>query len=134
MQGSMDVPHLDDDLHQVLLCNHVAAVDDLLENVGQDDAAVHVEVDAVELAQSHEVGANEDPQLTPLHLAALAVARQTRMLQADPELVHLDEVGQDEAYRVVQIAAEAAVQSQLLTYVEGAQPSVTHPGSSPTGK
>lgn len=103
--------HLDDDLHEVLLCDDVLAVDDLFEDAREDDAAVHLEVDAVELTQADEVGPDEDAELAALEFAAVAVAAQAGVLQADPELVHLDKVGQDEADRVVEVAARAGVVS-----------------------
>lgn len=99
---------LDDDLHEVLLGDNVLAVDDLLEHARQDEALVHAEVDALELAEADEVGADEDAKLLALHLTLLALARVARVLQADPELIHLDEVGQDEADRVLKVAGGTA--------------------------
>lgn len=96
---------MDDDLHKVFLGDDVFAIDDLLEDVGQDDALVHVEIDAVELAEADEVSADEDAELFALHLAPLAVLGEALVLQSDPELVHLDEVGEDEAEAVLQVAS-----------------------------
>ena len=99
--------YLDNHFHEVFLRNDVLAADDLLEDAGEDDALVHVEVDAVELAEAHEVGPDEDAQLAPFHLALLAVAGVALMLQAHPELVHLDEVGEDEGDGVLEVAFRA---------------------------
>lgn len=101
--------HLDDDLHEVFLRDNVFAVDDLFEHAGKDDAPVHFQIDAVELTEADQVGPDEDAQLAPLEFPPVAVARESAVLQPDPEFVHLDEVGQDEADRVVQVAARAGV-------------------------
>lgn len=55
--------------------NDVLAIYDLLEYGGEDDAAVHVEIDAFELGKSDEVGPHEDAELPALHLALLTLPR-----------------------------------------------------------
>jgi len=65
---------------------------------------VDVEVDAVKLAETDEVGADENLELTALALPPLAVLGVTLVLHPDPELVHLDEVGEHERDRVVDVA------------------------------
>ena len=62
---------------------------------------VVVEVDALELAEAHEVGAHQDAQLAPLLLALHLVARVALVLHAHPQLVHLGEVQVDEVDRVL---------------------------------
>lgn len=101
--------HLDDNLHEIFLGDHVLAVNDLLEDAWEDRATVHLEVDAFELAQPNQVRPDQDPKLPSLHLPPFAVARESRVLQSDPELVHLDKVGEDEADRVLEVAAGSAL-------------------------
>lgn len=96
--------HLDDDLHQILLGDNVLAVDDLLQYRGEYVPLVHVQIDAIELGETDEICADEDTQVTTFHLALLAVARVTLMLETHPELVHLDKVGEDERNRVLEVA------------------------------
>jgi hypothetical protein len=93
--------HLNHNLHQVLLRNHIPTVHDLLQHTRQNRPLVHLQVDALELAQPDEVRSDEDTQVAALEFATLAVAGETGVLEADPELVHFDEVGQDETDRVV---------------------------------
>lgn len=92
--------HLNDDFHEVLLRDHVLAVDDLFEYRGQDRPLVQLQPDAFQLAQPDEVRADEDPQLAPFEFPSLLVPRESLVLQPDPELVHLDKVCQDEPDRV----------------------------------
>ncbi len=100
---------LDDHLHEILLCDDIFAVNDLLEDGREDGALVHLEIDAFELAESDEVGADEDAQLFAFHLAFLAVSGVTLMLQSDPELVHLDKVGEDKADAVLEVTARSHI-------------------------
>ena len=65
---------------------------------------VFVHVDALELAEPHEVGADEDAQLAALLLSALSVARMALVLHAHPQFVHLREVEQNEVDGVVHSA------------------------------
>ena len=95
--------YLDDHLHEVLLGNDVFAAHDLLQDAWQYVRLVHLQVDAFELAEPDEVRADENPQVLPLDLALLPVARMALVLQAHPELVHLDEVGKDERDGVLQV-------------------------------
>lgn len=50
-----------DHFHQVLLCDYIFAIYHLLQDAGQDDALIHVEVDAVELTAPNEIGPHENP-------------------------------------------------------------------------
>lgn len=99
--------HLDDDLHQVLLRDYVLAVHDLLQHTRKDRPPVHLQVNAFKLTQPNEIGPDENSQLPSLHLATFTIARKPRVLKSDPELVHFDEVGEDEADRVLKIPAGA---------------------------
>ncbi|KAI5117715.1 hypothetical protein M0805_006519 [Coniferiporia weirii] len=98
---------LDDDFHEVLLHDDVLAVDDLLEDAWEGRALVHPKVDAVERAEPDEVGTDEDTQFASLHLALLAVTRVSLVLQPHPELVHLNEVGELECDRALQVSDRA---------------------------
>jgi hypothetical protein len=100
MQVEIIGKDLDYHFHQVLLRNDVFAVDHLLQDTGQDELAVCIEIDPFELGQADEVGADQDAQVFALNFALLAIPRVARVLQSDPELVHFDKVGEDEADRV----------------------------------
>lgn len=41
--------HLNEDFHQILLCDFIFAVDDLLKDTGQNSASVHLYVHALQL-------------------------------------------------------------------------------------
>ncbi len=96
---------LDHDLHKVFLSDDVLAVDDLLEDRWQDGALVHFEIHAFELAETNEVGSDKNTKLLALHLALLAISGVTLVLKPDPELVHLDEVGEYESDAILKVAA-----------------------------
>ena len=99
--------HLDDHLHEVLLRDDILAVDHLLEDRWQDRVLVELERHAIELAQAHEVRADEDAQFAALCLALLALARVAEVLLTHPELVHLDKVGENKRDAVAQLAGGA---------------------------
>lgn len=101
--------HLNDNLHEVLLRDHVLTAHDLLEHGGQNDALVHVDVDALELRQADEICTDKNSQVPSLGFTLLAFSRVALVLQPDPELVHLDEVGQDETDRVLQVTGRPGV-------------------------
>src|SRR5258706_4859925 len=65
-------PHLNHDFHQVLLSDDVLAIDNLLQNTGKDSLLVHIQIDAVELAETDEVCSDEDAQIAPLELTLFA--------------------------------------------------------------
>jgi hypothetical protein len=73
-------PHLDYDLHQVLLRNDVLAIDDLLQNTGKDGLLVHLQIDAIQLAEPDQVGPNKDTQIAPLVFAFVAFPRMALVL------------------------------------------------------
>jgi hypothetical protein len=52
--------YLDDDLHKILLCNYVLAVDNLFQYTRKNCPLVHVQIDSVQLAETDEVGPYED--------------------------------------------------------------------------
>lgn len=99
--GASGGRYLDDDLHEVLLRNHIPTPDDLLQHPRQNPTDVHVQIDAFELAQPDEIRADQDPQLLSLQLALFALTGMPLVLQPDPELVHLDEIRQHERDRVL---------------------------------
>ena len=127
--GNVEVvgEHLDHGLHQVLLGDGVVAADDLVHHRGEDSLAltqhsrcygvVVVRVDAVQLREAPEIGADQHLQLLALQLALLLVARLAA-LHADPEAVHLDEVADDAVHAVVHVAAVfTTLQRDGRTYV-----------------
>ena len=65
---------------------------------------VHVQIDAVELGETDEIGADEDTQVATLHFALFAVARVTLVLETHPEFVHFDKVGEDKGDRVLEVS------------------------------
>ncbi|KAG7147093.1 hypothetical protein HYQ46_004095 [Verticillium longisporum] len=93
---------LGDDLEEVLLRQDIAALHNLLEQGRQDARLVRLEVD--ELAQAHNVAADEQLQLLALPRPLLPLARVALVLEAHPQLVHLDKVGEDKVDRVGEVA------------------------------
>jgi len=136
-QVELIVEDLDDDLHKVLLGEVVLAADDLIKDVGEDKLKffccccfqynffakkkkkkesyllIGAQVNTFELAQTLEVGADEDTELATLLLAAFALAGEALVLHADPELVHLDKVGQDKLDRVLDRAELTDLRSKI---------------------
>lgn len=86
------------------MCNDVLAVDDLLQYRGQNVPLVHIQVDAIELGEADEIGADEDTQVATFHFALLSVTRVTLVLKAHPEFVHFDKVGEDEGNGVLEVS------------------------------
>lgn len=103
------IAYLDDHFHEILLGDDIFAVDNLFQDARQDRAAVHVQTDTLQLAEPDKIRAYEDTQFLAFHLALFAIARMALVLQAHPELVHLDKVGQDEADAVLQISSRPAI-------------------------
>ena len=66
--------YLYDNFHQVLLRNDILAADDLLKNARENVALIHVQVDAIQLTKSDQIGTNENAEVPTLHLAFLAVS------------------------------------------------------------
>lgn len=87
--------HLDDDLHQILLCDDVLAVDDLLQYCWEYTLLVHFQIDTIELGKTNKVGADEDTQVATFHFPLVPVAGVALMLETHPEFVHLDKVGEN---------------------------------------
>ena len=75
---------------------------------------VHVQVDAFQLRQPDEVGSDQDSEVFTLNLPSLSLPRMSLVLKSYPELVHLDKVGQDEAYGVLEIATRSGEVSKYL--------------------
>ena len=88
--------HLNDALHEVLLCDGVSTLYHLFEHIGQDLSLVHPRVDGVELRETDKVRPDEDPQLESLLLSPLLLPRVTLVLHTNPQLVHLGKVVKDE--------------------------------------
>lgn len=65
----MEGPYLDEGLHEVLLCEGVAAAHDLLSDPWQHHRAVQIEVQAVQLAEVSQVLAHQIRQLLPIAVA-----------------------------------------------------------------
>lgn len=65
---------------------------------------VFLDVDALELAESDEVGTDEDAQLLSLLLSLLTVTTVALVLHSHPQLIHLGEVQQDKVDGVVDVA------------------------------
>lgn len=61
---------------------------------GRAHGLVDVEIDSVKLAETDEVGSDQDLELTTLLFPLLTILGVTLVLHPDPELVHLNEVGQ----------------------------------------
>jgi len=68
--------HLDHDFHEVFLGNNILALDDLLENGGEDGISVELQIDAVELREANEICADQNTKVFPFRLTLLAVARR----------------------------------------------------------
>ena len=94
---------MDDALHEILLGDGVTAGHNLFEDAGKDDLLVGLHVDVVELREADEVGAHQDPELEPLLLLPALLPGVTLVLHANPQLVHLGKVQQDEVDRVVNL-------------------------------
>jgi hypothetical protein len=101
--------HLDHDFHEVFLGNNILALDDLLENGGEDGILVEVQINAVELRKANEICADQDTKVFPFGLTLLAVARVTLVLKAHPELIHFDEIGELEGDGILQISRRPAM-------------------------
>jgi hypothetical protein len=65
---------LDNHLHKVLLRNYIFAIDNLFENTREDSLLIHAEINAVELTEADEIGADKDSQLFALKFPFLAVS------------------------------------------------------------
>lgn len=72
--------YLNNDFHEIFLCNDVFAIDNLLHYTRQDCALVHIEINAIKLAETNQVGANEDPQVLPLQFALFSVPGMSLVL------------------------------------------------------
>ena len=66
--------YLDNHFHEVFLRDDVLAADDLLQNARENIRGVHLEIHAVELAETDEVCADEDTEVLAFDLALLSVA------------------------------------------------------------
>jgi hypothetical protein len=97
--------HLDHDFHEIFLGNNILALYHLLENGGKDAISVELQINAVELREANEIGADQNAKVFPFGLTLLAVARVTLVLKANPELIHFDEISEFEGGRILQITS-----------------------------
>lgn len=89
-------------LKQILLGENVTALHNLLQQWGKYDVLVRLKVH--QLAQPDQIAAHEELQFLPLLGSLLSFPGVALVLQSDPELVHLDEVRDDEGDGVLEIA------------------------------
>ena len=101
--------HLNHDFHEVFLGNNILALDDLLENGGEDVILVELQINAVELRKANEICADQNTKVFPFGLALLAVARVALVLKAHPKLIHFDEIGELEGDGILQISSRPAM-------------------------
>ncbi len=87
--------YLYDTLHEVLLCNSIPALDDLLQEVGQNVFLIVARVYTLQLGQTYEVCTHEDTQLQSFLLPPLLLSCVALVLHTDPEFVHLGKVVED---------------------------------------
>lgn len=76
--------------------------------------SVHVQVDAFQLRQPDEVGSDQDSEIFTLNFPSLSLSGVSLVLKSYPELVHLDKVGQNEAYRVLKITTRSEEVSEYF--------------------
>jgi hypothetical protein len=101
--------HLDHDFHEVFLGNNILALDDLLENSGEDVILVELQINAVELRKANEICADQNTKIFPFGLTLLAVARVTLVLKAHPKLIHFDKICELKGDRILQISSRSAM-------------------------
>jgi hypothetical protein len=68
---------------------------------------VNFQVYSFQLAESNQVCSNQNLEFSSLGFTLFTVARMTLMLQTDPKLVHLGEVGENEFDGFTQITLRA---------------------------
>lgn len=97
---------------------HIATLYDLFQQRIQDLLIV---LQIHQLAQPDQVAANKKLELLALLRSLLSLPRMSLVLQPHPQLVHLDEVGEDEADRVLEIAfgAVAVAHGQMVARLPG---------------
>lgn len=93
---------LSDDFKQIFLSKHVAALDNLFQQGLENRRLVGFEID--QLTETNEVAANQQLQLLTLLGTLFTFSRVALVLESDPELVHLDEVCEDEVDGILKVA------------------------------
>ena len=88
-------------LKEILLCEYVTALNHLLQKRRKNDVLVCLEIH--KLAKPDQITAYEELQLFALLSSLFAFTRVSLVLQPDPQLVHLNEVGDDEGDRVLEV-------------------------------
>ena len=99
--------YLNNNFHEVLLCNRILAADNLLKDAWKDNSPVQIEVDTIKLTKSHQICPNKDTKLTSFHLAFFMITGVTLVLQTYPKFVHFNEIGQDKRYRILKATSRA---------------------------
>ena len=125
---------LNDYFHKVFLSDDVFTIDDLFEDGREDGSAIHVEVGPFELRESNQIGPDEDAEIFALDFTFITFAGMALVLKTDPELVHLDEIGEDEADRVLEISTGSVEVCHLKSSHLGRSQEETHPSLVPTGR
>ena len=75
---------------------------------------VELHINTIQLADSHQIGADKKAQLLPLQLSFAAITGVALVLHAHPQLVHFAEIEQDKVKRVphITIMVPAGTKSQ----------------------
>ena len=77
---------------------------------------VDSQVNAVQLTETNKVGTDKNSEFFALHLTLFALARVALVLKANPQLVHLDKVGEDELDRVCNVSFGSIVMKEVSQY------------------
>lgn len=78
-------------------------MDNLFKNGRKNAILVELQINAVELREADEIGADQYAKVFTFGLTLLAVARMTLVLKAHPELIHFDEIRELEGSGILQI-------------------------------
>lgn len=69
----LQASYLDDAFHEVFLSDGILALHNLLQDWWKNDVLVRGSIDVFKVAQTHEIGSDQQPQLTTLSLTGSAV-------------------------------------------------------------
>jgi len=108
-------------------------LDNLFKNGRKNAILVELQINAVELREADEIGADQYAKVFTFGLTLLAVARVTLVLKAHPELVHFNEIGENKGYGILEISCRTVgilYQRQNINVVE----TDAYPASSPIGR
>lgn len=115
-KSSKSTTYLDDNFHQILLGDNVFTVNHLFKDARKNHSLVQVQVHAVKLTESHQIRPNKDTEFASFHFTFFPVARMSLMLETDPKLIHLNEVGQNERYRILKTSCRTTTGSYEHQY------------------